>query len=603
MGQAGYHQADTACPIAEGTWEAAYWSAQTAVAGADAIAGGERAAYALCRPPGHHAFADLAGGFCFLCNAAIAAERLLRAGRRPAILDVDVHHGNGTQGVFYRRADVLTVSIHADPARFYPFFWGHAQERGEGVGLGANLNLPLDRGTGDDDYLRALDTALERITAFGADVLVVALGLDAHENDPFQGLAVTTPGFSRIGGAIAGLGLPTLFVQEGGYLSDDLSRNLESVLTGFQLGMSTADVVVIGGGIAGISAAAELAAEMRVTVIEAEPRIGYHATGRSAALFIRNYGNATLRALNAVAAPLLADPGEGFDGPLLSRRGELLVAGEAELPALEEYAAGATGLERLDAGAAAAIVPILRPEPIAAALLEADAQDIDVDRLLQGYARRLRRRGGTVMTGCGTTCIERTGDEWRVETAQGSVTAPILVNAAGAWADEVAGLAGVPRIGLTPMRRSAALLPAPAGHEIDRWPLFGDVSETWYAKPDAGKLMVSPADEDPVDPHDAWPDDMVLAEGLDRFERATTVSVTRVERSWAGLRTFAPDRTPVAGFDPAAPGFFWLAGQGGYGVQTSAALAALTAALCLGHSPILPRPVVAALSPSRFSGS
>ena len=234
VGQAGYHQADTACPIAEGTWEAAYWSAQTAVAGADAIAGGERATYALCRPPGHHAFADLAGGFCFLCNAAIAAQRLLGAGLRPAILDVDVHHGNGTQGVFYRRGDVLTVSIHADPARFYPFFWGHAQERGEGVGLGVNLNLPLDRGTGDDDYLRVLDTALERITAFGTDVLVVALGLDAHENDPFQGLAVTTPGFSRLGGALAGFGLPTLFVQEGGYLSDDLSRNLESVLTGFQ---------------------------------------------------------------------------------------------------------------------------------------------------------------------------------------------------------------------------------------------------------------------------------------------------------------------------------------------------------------------------------
>ncbi len=234
VGQAGYHQADTACPIAEGTWEAAYWSAQSAITGADLVAGGERGAYALSRPPGHHAFADLAGGFCFLNNSGIAAERLRSKGLRPAILDVDVHHGNGTQGMFYRRGDVLTVSIHADPERFYPFFWGHAQERGEGDGMGANLNLPLPRKTDDAGYLKTLDTALDRITSFGADVVVVALGLDAFEGDPFQGLAVTTPGFARIGTAIAALGLPTLFVQEGGYICDGLGDNLTSVLSGFQ---------------------------------------------------------------------------------------------------------------------------------------------------------------------------------------------------------------------------------------------------------------------------------------------------------------------------------------------------------------------------------
>ncbi|WP_420395180.1 histone deacetylase family protein [Nioella sp.] len=233
VGQAGYHQADTACPIAEGTWEAAYWSAQSAIAGADLIAGGERAAYVLSRPPGHHAFADLAGGFCFLNNSGIAAERLRTKGLRPAILDVDVHHGNGTQGMFYRRGDVLTVSIHADPERFYPFFWGHAQERGEGEGMGANLNLPLPRGTGDGDYLRTLDTGLDRIASFGADVIVVALGLDAYEGDPFQGLGVTTPGFARIGAAIAATGLPVLFVQEGGYICEGLGANLTSVLGGF----------------------------------------------------------------------------------------------------------------------------------------------------------------------------------------------------------------------------------------------------------------------------------------------------------------------------------------------------------------------------------
>ncbi|MBS0122604.1 histone deacetylase family protein [Thetidibacter halocola] len=235
IGQAGYHQADTACPIAEHTWESAYWAAQSAIAGADLVIGGEGVAYALCRPPGHHAFADLAGGFCFLNNAAIAAERLRKAGMRPAVLDVDVHHGNGTQGIFYRRGDVLTVSIHADPARFYPFFWGHAHERGEGEGLGANLNLPLPRGTGNDAYLATLDTALARVADFGADVLVVALGLDASIDDPFKGLAITQDGFGRIGTRIASAGLPVLFVQEGGYLSESLGKNLASVLGGFQV--------------------------------------------------------------------------------------------------------------------------------------------------------------------------------------------------------------------------------------------------------------------------------------------------------------------------------------------------------------------------------
>ncbi len=232
-GQAGWHQADTACPIAAGTWEAAYWSAQSAIAGADSIAEGGRAAYVLSRPPGHHAFADLAGGFCFLNNTAIAAQRLRAAGLRPAIVDVDVHHGNGTQGIFYRRGDVLTVSIHADPARFYPFFWGHAQERGEAGGLGTNLNLPLPRGTDDAAFLKALGTSLERTASFGSDVVVVALGLDASIDDPFQGFAVTQDGFARIGAAFAQIGLPVLFVQEGGYISDTLGANLTRVLEGF----------------------------------------------------------------------------------------------------------------------------------------------------------------------------------------------------------------------------------------------------------------------------------------------------------------------------------------------------------------------------------
>ncbi len=233
LGQAGFHQADTSCPISAGTWEAAYWSAQTAVSAARAVADGGMA-YALCRPPGHHAFADLAGGFCFLNNAAIAAEALRAQGLRPAILDVDVHHGNGTQGIFYHRSDVLTVSIHADPIRFYPFYWGHAHERGAGAGLGYNLNLPLPRGTDDAGYAEALALALQAVDSFGADVIVVALGLDAHENDPFKGLRVTTPGFARIALAIAATGRRILVVQEGGYMSPDLGPNLTSFLRGLQ---------------------------------------------------------------------------------------------------------------------------------------------------------------------------------------------------------------------------------------------------------------------------------------------------------------------------------------------------------------------------------
>ena len=188
----------------------------------------------MCRPPGHHAFSDLAGGFCFLNNSAVAAAQLRLKHERVAILDVDVHHGNGTQGIFYERADVLTVSIHADPAFFYPFVWGYAHERGAGPGLGANLNIPLPKGTGDDDYIKAIGEAEKTIRAFAPGALVVALGLDASEHDPLAGLAVTTDGFRRIGAAIARLGLPTVFVQEGGYLSDILGANLTAALGGFE---------------------------------------------------------------------------------------------------------------------------------------------------------------------------------------------------------------------------------------------------------------------------------------------------------------------------------------------------------------------------------
>lgn len=231
VGQAGFHQTDTSCPISAQTWAAAYASAQTAIHGADLVLQGQGAAYALCRPPGHHAFAELAGGFCYLNNSAIAAQRLTDAGRRVAILDVDLHHGNGTQGIFYDRGDVLTLSIHAHPERYYPFFWGYPEERGTGAGEGANLNLCLERGTADAGFLAALEQAMTALTLWGADTLVLALGLDAFEGDPFAGLAVTTPGFARIGRAVAALGLPTLIVQEGGYLCPELGDNLTAVLS------------------------------------------------------------------------------------------------------------------------------------------------------------------------------------------------------------------------------------------------------------------------------------------------------------------------------------------------------------------------------------
>jgi acetoin utilization deacetylase AcuC-like enzyme len=233
VGQVGYHVSDTACPISAATWDSARWSTNSAVHAAREVLGGAGACYALARPPGHHASKDLAGGFCYLNNCAIGAEVLRSRYERVAILDVDVHHGNGTQSIFYERQDVLTVSIHADPVRFYPFFWGHASERGSGPGLGSNYNLPLPRGTDDTGYLEALGKALLRIDAFAPEALVVALGLDASRDDPYQGFAVTTEGFGYIAKEIATLGLPTLLVQEGGYLCDALGANLESFLRAF----------------------------------------------------------------------------------------------------------------------------------------------------------------------------------------------------------------------------------------------------------------------------------------------------------------------------------------------------------------------------------
>ena len=233
VGRSGWFLADSACPVGEGTYDAALSSAAVALSATADVLDGAPYAYALCRPPGHHAYADMAGGFCFLNNVAIAAQAAVAAGRRPAILDVDVHHGNGTQGIFYARGDVLFCSLHGDPSAFYPHYAGYADERGAGAGEGCNLNLPLPAGTGDAAFVEALATALAAIERFEADTLLVSLGLDAQENDPLGILKITTDGFARIAEAVAALGLPTVIVQEGGYLCDELGANLVSFLTGF----------------------------------------------------------------------------------------------------------------------------------------------------------------------------------------------------------------------------------------------------------------------------------------------------------------------------------------------------------------------------------
>ncbi|MCY4190639.1 MAG: histone deacetylase family protein [Rhodospirillaceae bacterium] len=234
IGQIGYHTTDLSTPIGPTSWEAACDSANTALHATKLVLDGARSAYALCRPPGHHAYVDMAGGFCFLNNIAIAAQYAVRQGKRPAILDVDVHAGNGTQGIFYHRSDVLTVSLHCDPTDFYPFFAGHGHERGAADGVGCHLNLPLARNTGDNSYLSSLDTALNRISAWSPDILLVALGLDGYEKDPLQGISLTTPGFNRIARAIGNLELPTVLIQEGGYNVPDLGKNVFSFLEGFE---------------------------------------------------------------------------------------------------------------------------------------------------------------------------------------------------------------------------------------------------------------------------------------------------------------------------------------------------------------------------------
>ncbi len=356
------------------------------------------------------------------------------------------------------------------------------------------------------------------------------------------------------------------------------------------------DIIIIGGGIAGLSAAARLASDASVVLLEAEEVLGHHASGRSAAMFEREYGNAAVRALNHASEDYLAHE----DGGVLSPRGILMVARADQLARFREEVAEMS-LEPVSVEEACEMVPILRRERVAGAAGNTWARDLDADRLLQNFTKKARAGGAAIHTRAPVRAIAREGGGWRVETPLGDFAAPIIVNAAGAWVDEIARLAGVRPLGFRPLRRSIAQIPAPEGHDVRRWPMLHGACESWYAKPEGGRLLVSPSEEDPAEPHDAWADDMVLAEGLARYEEMVTAPVTRLEASWAGLRTFAPDRSLVIGFDTAAPGFFWLAGQGGYGFQTSPAASRLAGDLILGRPPELEAAVIAALSPARFS--
>jgi len=367
--------------------------------------------------------------------------------------------------------------------------------------------------------------------------------------------------------------------------------------------MKSVDVLVIGGGIAGISAAARLAEHLSVLVLEMEEHTGYHASGRSAALFVRNYGNDVLRVLNGASAGFLEEPEGVSDQSILSPRGELTVANADQLADLQDYVAGATGMEWLSPAEAREVVPALRDDYVVGAAIEWDAQDMDVDRLLAGFTRLLRDRGGRILTKAKVQSMTRSDGVWQVAAGEETYQAPIVINAAGAWAAQIGQMAGGLDTGVVPYRRSAAIIPMPDEIEFARWPMVASAGLDWYARPEGGRLMVSPEDEDAVEAHDARADDMVLAEGLYRFEQALDISVTRVEHSWAGLRSFAPDRTPVVGFDPQAEGLFWLAGQGGYGIQTAPALSQLACDLVMRRDPVLGSDIVMALDPARFAGA
>lgn len=345
------------------------------------------------------------------------------------------------------------------------------------------------------------------------------------------------------------------------------------------------DFVVIGGGMAGASAAYELADGASVLLLEREEHCGYHTTGRSAALFSETYGNATIRSLTRASRGLYEAPPAGFaEHPLLTPRPVLFIARadqEASIADMTEIFARTGGKPSrvLSSDAVRERVPIMRADYVAQALLDETSMDIDVHALHQGYLRGARARGARIAVSAEVLDIDRGSSGWRIATAREQFEARTIVNASGAWADTIAAMAGVAAAGLTPLRRTAMMLDLPDGVDASLWPHVIDIDEEFYFKPDGGRLLASPADETPSEPCDAQADEFDIAVAIDRIQQAANLPVRSIARRWAGLRTFAADRSPVVGFDPHCPDFFWLAGQGGYGIQTAPALAKVVAAL------------------------
>lgn len=376
--------------------------------------------------------------------------------------------------------------------------------------------------------------------------------------------------------------------------------------------MIEADVVVVGAGIAGASVAYALAPHARVVVIEREDRPGYHSTGRSAALFSATYGNAPVRALARAGRAFLESPPPGFAAtPLLAPRGSVVYGGTSDADALaarcEEWRATGTEVRMLAGAELRTLVPPLRAGVAAVGVLEPGARDIDVDALHQGFLRGAKAAGATFLMSAELRAAALAAGRWRLSTSAGELGAPVLVNASGAWADEAARIAGVAPLGIQPFRRTAVIFECARFGGPQDWPMAVNATETLYFKADAGRFLASPADQTPSPPCDAQPEEIDVATLIDRVERETLFEVTRLTAKWAGLRSFAPDRTPVCGFDPRQAGFFWLAGQGGYGIKTSPALAALAAALILERP--LPEFLVAegvdprSLAPARLRGA
>ncbi|MEM7471192.1 MAG: FAD-binding oxidoreductase [Pseudomonadota bacterium] len=353
------------------------------------------------------------------------------------------------------------------------------------------------------------------------------------------------------------------------------------------------DFLVIGGGIAGISAAARLAELGSVTLLEAEDTLGYHATGRSAAIFLRDYGNDVVRALNYASEDYLQSQ------ELLTPRAMMLLARHDQKTLFdEEYLS--FGMAQISVGEGEEKFPILNKTTVGYVGYREDIFDLDTDLMVLGLVKAAKGLGTEIVTDARVIGVEKTPSGWSVTTSGQLFEGRILVNAAGAWADEVAAMAGVAPLGIQPFRRSFAQLSAPGGHDMSDWPFVDGVGEAWYAKPSAGKLLVSPSEEDPTDAFDAYADDMVLAEGLARYQDMVTEPVTRPETIWAGLRSFAPDRALVIGHDASMPDFLWCAGQGGYGFQTASAASTLLADIAAGRASALDVATVAALSPERF---